>query len=99
MSKLLYKFPLIIGLINIFTCSIYFVYDKIKDGGIKKVIYLLFHVMRPEYMIISGIISVVSIIFATVFTFNKKTSITVFVVSVIINVMYIFVYLKWMTLQ
>lgn len=99
MTKSLYKIPMVITILNIFLLLDMYLYAKLQEGFLENVVEFIYYKTSIKYMQYTGIISLFAIILSIVFIMNKKIPVSIFTVTIVLNVLYLCVYIYWMTIQ
>jgi len=100
--RVLLKIPSIFAIINYFVYIIFCTIGNSTKGEVPPLSYI-FYIVRVEYLLISGLISIISIVISLgtiIFCIiKKKKEIMKFIWLIILNVIYFFIYMQLLSMQ
>ena len=91
-------FVYIFTLINLAFQIVYSTLGKMPTSELGSLTFM-FYIFRPEYMLMSGIVSLIAIITSVIIMTSQKKLQVLQIIIILINVEYILYYLKLMSIQ
>jgi hypothetical protein len=92
--------PLFFGSYNLIAWIIYSTVGSSTTSDIaKKGLEWVFYLFNPIYMLASGAISLLGIIGAIIIMIAKKSRVNYGIIAIVINVLYIILYMRWISMQ
>lgn len=100
--RVLLKIPSIFAIINYFVYIIFCTIGNSTKGEVPPLSYI-FYIVRVEYLLISGLISIISILISfglIIFCIIKrKKEVTKLILLVIAHIIYFYLYIKLLSVQ
>ena len=93
--KILYYIPFCVAVINLIYWLAYLIFGKSVTSGMTWIFYIL----RPEYFLISGILSIICIFIAITILWNFKRLDILNTASVAGNIFYLYLFVNWLAIQ
>ena len=102
--KILVKAPFFVALLNLVFRLVYVTIGRYSTSVVvEKKVNWVFMVFRPEYAVASGALSALAILVSIgliVYLFaNKSKGIGINMISIVLNMLYIYLYIRWMSVQ